>query len=73
MAKTKTAIIHVRIQPTLKARAEKAARLDNRSLTSLLEKLLTDHLETVRATALQRRIPGVYGRQSEHLKQGEKK
>lgn len=34
----------VRIQPTVKAAAEKAAVDDRRSLSSLVEKLLTDYL-----------------------------
>jgi hypothetical protein len=46
MAKeTKIAQVNLRIQPSLKAAAEKAAAADQRSLTSLVEKLLTDHLK----------------------------
>ena len=41
---TKEAQVNLRIQPTLKRAAEKAAADDHRSLTSLIEKLLTDHL-----------------------------
>jgi hypothetical protein len=45
MAKeTKTAQVNLRIQPSLKEAADKAAAADQRSLTSLVEKLLTDHL-----------------------------
>jgi hypothetical protein len=40
----KTAQLNLRIDPSLKEAAEKAAADDNRSLTSLIEKLLTDHL-----------------------------
>jgi hypothetical protein len=44
MTETKTAIVQLRLQPSLKKAAEKAATDDSRSLTSLIEKLLTDHL-----------------------------
>jgi hypothetical protein len=40
----KTAQVNLRLRPSLKAEAEKAAAEDNRSLTSLIEKLLTDYL-----------------------------
>jgi hypothetical protein len=40
----KTAQVNLRILPELKEAAEKAASDDQRSLTSLVEKLLTDHL-----------------------------
>jgi hypothetical protein len=39
----KTAQVNLRISPTLKAAAERAAAADHRSLTSLIEKLLSDH------------------------------
>ena len=42
---TKIAQVNLRLQPSLKAAAEKAAQDDNRSLTSLVEKLLADHLK----------------------------
>jgi hypothetical protein len=42
----KTAQINIRISPKLKAAAEKAAAGDQRSLTSLVEKLLIDHCRT---------------------------
>ena len=46
MAKeVKTAQVNLRITPSLKAAADKAAADDSRSLTSLVEKLLTDHLK----------------------------
>jgi predicted HicB family RNase H-like nuclease len=40
----KTATLNLRIAPELKEAAEKAAVADNRTLTSLIEKLLTAHL-----------------------------
>ena len=40
----KTATLNLRLQPSLKEAAEKAAADDHRSLTSLIEKLLADHL-----------------------------
>ena len=44
MAKeTKSAQVNLRIPPSLKAAAEKAAAQDHRSLTSLIEKLLSEH------------------------------
>ena len=41
----KTAQVNLRITPSLKAAADVAAEADQRSLTSLIEKLLTDHLK----------------------------
>lgn len=41
---TKDAQVNLRLQPSLKTAAEKAASEDQRSLTSLVEKLLTDYL-----------------------------
>jgi hypothetical protein len=41
----KTAQVNLRLDPQLKALADKAAAGDNRSLTSLVEKLLTDYLK----------------------------
>ena len=40
----KTAQVNLRLSPELKKAAEQAAVEDNRSLTSLIEKLLMDHL-----------------------------
>jgi hypothetical protein len=40
----KTAQVNLRIMPALKEAAEKAAADDQRSLTSLVEKLLTEYL-----------------------------
>jgi hypothetical protein len=39
----KTAQINMKIEPALKAAAEQAAADDHRSLTSLVEKLLSDY------------------------------
>ena len=44
-ADAKTAQVNLRLSSSLKARAEKAAAQDHRSLTSLIEKLLADHLQ----------------------------
>jgi predicted HicB family RNase H-like nuclease len=43
----KTATINVRIAQELKDAAERAAVKDRRSLTSLIEKLLDDHLHAI--------------------------
>ncbi len=42
----KTALVNLRMPPSLKAAAQKAAAEDRRSLTSLIEKLLVDYLRT---------------------------
>jgi hypothetical protein len=42
--RNKSAQVNLRIEPALKSAAEKAAADDHRSLTSLVEKLLTEHL-----------------------------
>lgn len=44
MPRTKSATLNLRIEPKIKDAAEKAASNDRRSLTSLVEKLLVDHL-----------------------------
>jgi hypothetical protein len=44
MSRTKSATLNLRIEPALKAAAEKAAADDQRSLTSLIEKLLVEYL-----------------------------
>jgi hypothetical protein len=41
----KTAQVNLRLQPSLKKAAEKAATDDRRSLSGLIEKLLVDHLK----------------------------
>jgi predicted HicB family RNase H-like nuclease len=43
----KTAELNVRIRPELKAAAVRAAARDQRSLSSLIERLLTTHCEAV--------------------------
>ena len=43
-ARLKTAQVNLRLMPELKKAAEKAAADDQRTLTSLVEKLLTEHL-----------------------------
>ncbi|MGO4704245.1 hypothetical protein AB4072_00510 [Microvirga sp. 2MCAF38] len=42
---TKSAQVLIRLQPSLKAAAETAAKDDARSLSSLIEKLLRDYLK----------------------------
>jgi hypothetical protein len=44
-SETKSAQMLVRIQPSIKSAAEKAAVDDRRSLSSLVEKLLVEHLK----------------------------
>jgi hypothetical protein len=44
-SRVKVATLNLRISPELKAAAEKAAAADHRSLTSLIEKLLSEHLQ----------------------------
>jgi len=44
MAREKTAAINIRVDTSLKDAAERAAKDDHRTLTSLIEKLLSDHL-----------------------------
>ncbi|MGA7451641.1 MAG: hypothetical protein WBW73_10310 [Rhodoplanes sp.] len=41
---TRSAVMQLRVRPSIKKAAEEAAAADNRSLTSLVEKLLTDYL-----------------------------
>ncbi len=41
--KTKTTTMTLRVRPELKAAAEQAAQLDNRSLTGLIEVLILNH------------------------------
>jgi hypothetical protein len=41
---TRTASIGIRVEPDIKAAAEKAAEADHRTLASLIEKLLIEHL-----------------------------
>jgi hypothetical protein len=44
MAREKTAVINIRVEPSLKEAAERAAKADRRSLTTFIEKLIEDHL-----------------------------
>ena len=41
----KTATLSLRLAPELKERAEKIAKADHRTLTSLIEKLLSEHID----------------------------
>jgi predicted HicB family RNase H-like nuclease len=43
--RTKTATLNLRVDPALKAAAERAAAADRRSLTTYVEKLIEDDLE----------------------------
>jgi predicted HicB family RNase H-like nuclease len=45
----KSATLSLRIDPQLKLAAEKAAVADQRSLTSLIEKLLSDYVQKPKA------------------------
>jgi hypothetical protein len=47
MPRQKTAMINIRVDEALKEAAEHAAKEDHRTLTSLIEKLLTDHLKLI--------------------------
>lgn len=42
---TRTASIGIRVKPEVKEAAEKAAEADHRTLASLVEKLLMEHLK----------------------------
>jgi hypothetical protein len=43
----KTADVNIRITPKLKEAARKAAQLDQRTLSSLIERLLMEHCQKV--------------------------
>jgi hypothetical protein len=45
--RVKTADVNIRIEPKLKAAAQKAAALDDRTLSSLIQKLLREYCERV--------------------------
>jgi len=45
--KRKTAVVTLRIEPRLKAAAEKAAERDQRSLTNLIEVLIVERCKTL--------------------------
>jgi hypothetical protein len=44
----KTAQVNLRLEPSLKAAAEEAAKADRRSLTSYIEKLIEDDLRATK-------------------------
>jgi hypothetical protein len=44
MSENKSEQVNVRMTPTLKSAAEEAAEAEHRTLTNLIEKLLTDYL-----------------------------
>jgi hypothetical protein len=50
----KTAQVNLRVSPSLKAAAQKAAADDHRSLTSLIEKLLADYVRMQQSNELRR-------------------
>jgi hypothetical protein len=65
----KTATLNLRIEPRLKKAAEQAAADDRRSMTSLVEKLLQEHLEakgylSANATSTARRSQAVTARKA---------
>jgi hypothetical protein len=43
----KTRVVNLRISPKLKEAAQKAAELDQRTLSGLIERLLTEHCQKV--------------------------
>lgn len=43
----KTTQISIRVEPAFKAAVDAAAQLDSRSIGSLIEKLLRDHLKAI--------------------------
>jgi hypothetical protein len=45
--KTKTAVMSLRISPTVKAAAERAAEHDHRSVTNLVEVLILNHCKNL--------------------------
>jgi hypothetical protein len=47
--RVKTAQVNLRLEPALKAAAERAAAADMRSLTSYIEKLIVEDLQTKKA------------------------
>jgi len=51
----RSAHMNLRVRPTLKAKLEKLAKEDRRTLSAYVEKLLEDH---VRSTSQQRRVEG---------------
>jgi hypothetical protein len=51
----KTAQVNLRLEPSLKAAAEEAAKADRRSLTSYIEKLIEDDLRAKKERRLSSR------------------
>ena len=45
--RTKTAVLTLRVSPAVKAAAERAAELDRRSVTNLLEVLILNHCKAL--------------------------
>ena len=73
MAKeAKSAPVELRIQPALRAAAERAAAKENRSLASLIEELLADHLRRGGfLTEDKDQRPSVPRRRSRHYETGD--
>jgi predicted HicB family RNase H-like nuclease len=53
--RTKTATINLRVEPELKAAAERAAAADRRSLTTYIEMLIEDDVRRKSAPAARKR------------------
>jgi hypothetical protein len=51
----KTAQVNLRLEPSLKAAAERAAEADHRTLTSYIEKLIMDDMRTKKAAPAPRK------------------
>jgi hypothetical protein len=52
---SRIAQINLRVRPTLKAKLEKLAKQDRRSLSGYIEKLLDDHVKSVSAAGAEHR------------------
>lgn len=50
----RTVLINMRVSEDFKAAAEEAARAENRSLTSFIEKLIIDHIANQKKSARQK-------------------
>lgn len=50
----RTVLINMRVSEDFKAAAEEAARAENRSLTSFIEKLVIDHMTIQKRSAKQK-------------------
>lgn len=51
----KTAQVNLRLEPSLKAAAERAAEAEHRTLTSYIEKLILDDTQTKKASPAPRK------------------